>query len=302
MRRIWLHIGAPKTGTTALQHAFNDNRDALNEAGLSYITPGRKSSANPVAVALNRGRTDEIRAFADELSEKIEATTNDCLISSELFFARPPDLIAKALPALSPENTTILVWLKRQDLYLESKYLQRAKNARFDGTIWDYIERFDGSGADYEESLAGWTDAGFKIEARISDRPILDDALDVLGLNGRIDLPQTPPVNSSPSQLRLDLLQAAADAGHPNPRRLQRSLPPDTGPKARILSNAERKTLLAGYAASNERMRQRFFPDRDALFDTSDLDLPDPPNEAALSDRQIQEISQLLRTFRETLG
>ncbi len=38
-KRILLHIGLPKTGTTALQQFFVDNREAFAENGLSYYEP-----------------------------------------------------------------------------------------------------------------------------------------------------------------------------------------------------------------------------------------------------------------------
>lgn len=302
MVRLFLHIGAPKTGTTALQHTFNDNRSALAEAGLTYVTPGKRSSANQVAIALNRKRTDQIAEQAEELTRKVEEAPGDVLISSEMFFARSPEFLRPGLPMISPETTTLLVWLKRQDLYIESKYLQRAKNGRFVGDIWRYLERFEGSGADYEETLRPWIDAGYPIEARLSERHIVDDALEVLGLAGKVDLSAAPRENSSPSRLRLDLLQIAAAVGHPNPRRLQRSLPPDTAPKARILTNAERRDLLARFAASNEAIRARFFPERATLFDTSDLEDTEPPEDPPLSEAQRDEIARVFKAFRDTLG
>ena len=47
---VTLHIGLPKTGTTALQHALAGNAASLASAGVAYpVADGRKDHSGEVA-------------------------------------------------------------------------------------------------------------------------------------------------------------------------------------------------------------------------------------------------------------
>ena len=167
---IWLHIGTTKTGTTALQHHLSSNRDALAEQGLTYVSPAGKTSSNSLAVAMNKNRADALQELRADLSGQIAGRkTKDAILSSEMLFGIAPDRLVDAIPALAGEPLSVLVYLRRQDRYLESNYLQKLKNGRFRGSIHEHIARFKGSGANYWETLKPWRDHTSAATARVTE-------------------------------------------------------------------------------------------------------------------------------------
>lgn len=301
VQEIWLHIGTAKSGTTALQHYCNENATALEDAGLLYVTAKGHSSVNKLAIAINKYRTEQLREISEHVTHAIRTSdAGKALISSEMLFGMTPSSILEALPVLADYPLNLLVYFRRQDRYIESKYLQKMKNGRFRGTIWDYIKKFDGSGSDYYAELQPWFNLECDIHPRICERDSLirgstvTDALSVMGFYDLTQMvPETRIENTSPSLGRIQLLQALADAGHPKIRQLQRALPPDQGGKARVLTRAERLDYLSKYLQSNEALRQSFFPALPQLFATDDLkDGPDQLS-TGYSSEQITEIRQM---------
>jgi len=58
---LYIHIGAPKTGTTSLQHYLRRNQDNLARQGVLYPSGGRDKSAHkPIGAAVFPGRSDRL--------------------------------------------------------------------------------------------------------------------------------------------------------------------------------------------------------------------------------------------------
>lgn len=312
--RVWLHIGAPKSGTSALQRYLNDNAEAVARDGLTYVTPKGKKSANDLAVAINRGR-DSLGPLGADLSAGIEgAGTGQAIISSEMFYGVAPDAILGAVPALAGRDLRVVVYLRRQDRYLESKYIQKSKNGRFKGDMNRYLKKFGGSGADYADELAAWeATPGVTVVPRICEPARLTGGSTVSDMLALAGLPAPDPEaaaaareNASPSAVRLELMRLMAEAGGFDVKKIQRNLasahPPAPGAKARIFGRAERLAVLDRYAPGNETLRARYFPDQAHLFDMSDLDdAPEAPD-AAFTEEQRTEIRLLLETIAARMG
>ncbi len=311
---VWLHIGTPKSGTSSLQKYFDRHKDILSKQGLAYLCPEGRSSANDLAVAWNRNRTDQIAAQAGALNREIETRPEGrALISSEMFYVLDPDDILSMLPALTERPLKVLVYLRRQDRYIEAKFLQKSKNARFKGSIHDFIEKFDGSGSDFTGQLAPWQARGddCTLVPRVLERDrlvggdVVKDALAQIGLGGAPE-PDAADVNVTPGLHRVQLLQAASRANLVPARRLQRLMsvhyPPDPSDRGPILDQAERKAFLARYEAGNEALRAQYFADWPTLFDMSDLDQPDPPaGVPPFTEAQLHEITGMLKVMKQLI-
>ena len=61
--RLILHIGTPKTGTSAVQRFLCANRQRLAESDVHYATPHDSGQANAVANALGTGDSRAVNAF-----------------------------------------------------------------------------------------------------------------------------------------------------------------------------------------------------------------------------------------------
>lgn len=107
-----IHIGAPKCGSTALQSAFHQNRDALRSAGVTYIGESSHwiSAAKAVTEVSDRlsRKTPLISEWKRLVKEVSSVTSGTALISSEWFAAASEasvqrivnDLDAKRLQAV----------------------------------------------------------------------------------------------------------------------------------------------------------------------------------------------------------
>lgn len=135
MRRLFLHVGLPKCATTTVQNYLAAERAALSAAGLHYdFPPGldRPHEGNGVllANAVLARRPDEAAA---QLAFHLSQGSGDVLISSEVFSALfqtrgMTDLVQSARNAgYAPR---VIIYLRRQDLWVESDYKQQIKGGR----------------------------------------------------------------------------------------------------------------------------------------------------------------------------
>lgn len=87
-RRIFLHIGPPKTGTSFLQQAWWQHRKDMAERGLLYPGTSRGEQFQACAVAVQKKsvveqmRPDALRAW-DRLTRRVAKWDGDALLSSE---------------------------------------------------------------------------------------------------------------------------------------------------------------------------------------------------------------------------
>lgn len=127
MKTIYLHIGTPKTGTSALQKFFLDNRIELKNRGISYpkhaLGEYDISSGNGQEI-INIGLKDGVekaRAYLDKLVGKSDSES--VLISTEAFYNHP-DLVRQIVP-----SAKIIVYFRNQLDLVESSYNQAVKRA-----------------------------------------------------------------------------------------------------------------------------------------------------------------------------
>ncbi len=156
---LWLHIGAPKTGTTALQVALEANTGSLLEAGWLYTKAGRFGPAHhrlPSAVRVWRDRDLRSRPCFDQLRTEIERTgAPRIFVSSENFFL---DIDVEALARhLEPFDVHVLAYIRGQENWLRSYFAQFVKHERYrfyDAEHDDnYVLNWLGELADYFDRL-----------------------------------------------------------------------------------------------------------------------------------------------------
>ena len=132
---LFLHIGPHKTGTTSIQTAFADNATALRRRGVLYpkcnwsypaqhrLAFSMKGKTNPAD-----GSTPDFTTELDALCRALEKSSLPrALVSSEEFFASPPERIKALKDALPVVRTTILAYPRRPDTFLISCHNQKTK-------------------------------------------------------------------------------------------------------------------------------------------------------------------------------
>ena len=143
--KITIHIGLEKTGTTTIQGFLNRKREELLDQGVLFpVAPGKSNQTLLAAAAM--AETVNIRAralktlgpdFAADLARKLKAEIDEAqptrlLFSNEHCSSRlhTVEEVQRLKDFLSQfgDETTILVYLRRQDEFLLSTYSTSVKS------------------------------------------------------------------------------------------------------------------------------------------------------------------------------
>ncbi len=182
MRKIILHIGSPKTGTTSIQKFLHLNYETLAELDRTiYPMTGRKDSDNIIryshnlllpSITAHKGNTQALLASINK--EAIEQ--KQIIISAELFFSklfRPA--VQRSLKTIKntfrSDEVKILIYLRRWDLYLESVYNQAVKQWLTNVSIDKYIEQ--------REKAIGWHPADYLRYIAVLENIFGKDAIEI---------------------------------------------------------------------------------------------------------------------------
>ena len=204
-RRLTLHIGSHKTGTTSLQWTFLANREVLQSRGLSFVTGGSQPNLHafvglgPTRCLIPDGfRLRDHEALAAALAA---APGPEVFASSEnLSFFFQAEAIAELAALVRPHfsQIRILCYLRRQDRHAVSHHQEGAKPARAPaGELWGHATVALPAAhprhalyLDYDRRIGHWADAFGEeaLIARVFDRSSLKDgdlvadALQALGI------------------------------------------------------------------------------------------------------------------------
>ena len=121
-RVVYLHVGAPKTGTTYLQDRLGANSESLAEHGISFPRGplGRDPGHTHFRAALDLlgedwgGPSGHAEGYWDALMRKVRRSRGTVIISHEILSAAPRDKIAKAMADL--EGSDVHVVFSARDL------------------------------------------------------------------------------------------------------------------------------------------------------------------------------------------
>ncbi len=314
MRKLWIHIGTPKTGSTALQRYARARQPYLASKGVDFLVRGRRGSYNDLAVHLRREKRRAAAEVGADIRRRIaESEAKTFVLTSEMFTGGDPALLREALALEEPFETRIVGYFRRQDRYLESAYKQKMKTGKVQPGFQNYIDKFGTAGGEYDRIVKGWIDGWpealflfrrFEPQA-LARGDVVHDFMGLLGLD--IEADGKPPsdeiANPTPSIDLLDLMQLVARMPNVDARKVFRAMPVGELPRfhGRAMNNASARALLARFEDGNEALRRRFFPDDPQLFATDDLDGPDETIATpAFSDDQRRIIQALLTAVAET--
>ncbi|GGK58228.1 hypothetical protein [Amphritea balenae] len=167
--KVYVHLGMPKTGTSALQSLLYHNRNKLKKCGFYYPDFGQKQhypfvralseEAGSPSVFPGGGDQLSVSGFVKKIKRDIKKfKIHTVILSSEFFFdyaGLTPDrddrAIGQALPFFKNVaqiinnnfhdfDVQIVTWLRRQDDWLMSMYNNVVKAHNFRNTF-DHFER-----------------------------------------------------------------------------------------------------------------------------------------------------------------
>jgi hypothetical protein len=129
--QLLLHIGPHKTGSTALQHAFHDNRDRLLAQGVHVAGP--RTQPMTAAMVASTGsvlptRTEEARSSWDRLVEEVEQSGADRTVLSSEFFCEADAEHATGILERLGAGTRVVITLRPLARILASQWQQFVQN------------------------------------------------------------------------------------------------------------------------------------------------------------------------------
>lgn len=127
-KSVFIHIGPPKTGTSAIQYSLHQNREYLQSEGIDYpnheLGPNGVSSGNMTSIlSMNiEGKWNVCEQKVKDLLSEFEASNFNCLLlSSEYFFYLAKE-IAEEIP-----QAKFIAYLRCPLETFESSYNQSVK-------------------------------------------------------------------------------------------------------------------------------------------------------------------------------
>lgn len=292
--KVYLHIGWPKTGTSALQSHINTNRQWLETRGVSVPLAGYASAhghaflfsrhdteeASP-EMALFLKETGELNRLRDELLNCQQRGQRSALLSWEAFALSDAPLIGLLAEALAGFEIEVLAYLRNQSDLYQSLKIQSVET--LPGTGRDLLQR-DGSSTpslpwfiDYHKVLSRWREQlpnHAVIRTRLYHRDLLKsrgvvtDFLEWVGVPVDASFCYLSNATNPSLDATSAMLLALIDSVGMNRRsrtRLSRALASacadvHAGPKG-FLDSADSRRIQERYRTSNERLLAEFPPE-----------------------------------------
>lgn len=307
MRKIILHAGRHKTGTTTLQNFLHANTDLLSQYGYIYPRYGLiRNGHHVIGAEMTRANIKNLAGRAEEvladhramLEQAISDDSSVVVISSEAFQNCSPDLVKEFFVDFDIE---VVFYLREPTGYLISSYAQKVQATRCTDSIEEYFDSIFRQ--HYGEFVDNWHRVfGNKLRLRIYDRRDLirqdivhDFMTGVLEIHEQHVDEHYTATNANPT-LTQSLLayKIAINQCAPLPKEHERMLfnklgalaTRDKSGKIRV-SQAIVDRMCARFDASNKAIAQQFF-NREYLFAPFNADLIGEPPEIA--SHQFSEI------------
>lgn len=154
MKVLYLHVGMPKTGTTALQSFLAKNMERLYEDGIWYpeLTASSRAVKKQKVFTSNadflprfkenfEDMSEEAREFFDNTCKKLQNSDKDILLSCEMGVWKT-DIVCKNFMARG-FDVKVIVFLRRQDLWFESVWNHYVKGHACTERCFDFIQGQD---------------------------------------------------------------------------------------------------------------------------------------------------------------
>lgn len=217
-RTIYIHVGAGKTGTSAIQSFLLLNQNRLMQSGLSVPAIGSEGGKAYLA----HHRLSGAGRFADSdpfpmWREISRIDTSRVLVSSEIFHSRISnkdgiEFFEAVKEILASWEIRIVFYIRRQDQWLESAYEQWIKTGelRTGESIDQFADRYRKSLVQQVRSFCDIFGKDFVIvrpyqRSQLKNADIIEDFFDVIGLN--IDQTFEWPVGNPNPSLPAELLE-----------------------------------------------------------------------------------------------
>ncbi|WP_279167523.1 hypothetical protein [Pseudoalteromonas distincta] len=283
-KKLYIHIGTGKTGTTAIQDFMLINQDNLESNGILYCKTGRTGN-NHHLLCQNFKRTDKVtqNTILNNLillnQEILESACHKFIISSEYFPGLTLEEI-KSFCSMFDVAVIPLVYLRRQDEYIESWYAQVVKAYHVNYSVYELKdELYRANILNYLELIENWEKASECVIVRVYEKEsfykgnIFDDFLFALDIN--FDSEYTLPTRKSNLSIlrnQIQLKKALASISTETEQRiLSQPISIDNFDEKYFMSPSSRESILDEFRPMNEQIAKKYLG-RKALFINEKVD------------------------------
>jgi hypothetical protein len=151
-KRLFLHIGAMKSGTTYLQALCADNRDRLEAAGVRYVRGTFERGVTADGILRTGRKPAMIDGMCQRLRQGTQGWEGDLFLSMELLGRRPPPAQRSLGKAADAEEVHVIVSGRDLARVIPSRWLTAVRNGRT--WAWPEYVRSD-CAANPDETPAG---------------------------------------------------------------------------------------------------------------------------------------------------
>ncbi len=314
MKQLFLHIGLYKTGSTTLQAFFQKNRNTLRNYGYLYPLTGSSSrfhGHHNLAWLLRKTKNaDPTLGTWQELHKEIETANLDkIVISSENFDSNNSKYINSLKSELKSYEVKIIVYVRRQDLRLESLYNQEIKQGLYSGDVFSFLSQ-KREGSDYYKRLEPWKQI-FGIDNLIV-RPlektqipnICHDLLKIIGITDFNNFSEIKNQNIKLGRKVLEVLKLVNKIYENNPQKREKYSKVIANftkeywsdyRSYRLLSYSDSLKILEWYKQSNIDLAKEYLARQDGVLFYEELK-PYENNNFTIEDLSKEELLTLILT------
>jgi hypothetical protein len=282
MYTLFVHIGTHKTGSTAIQKALKDSAKRLARENIVWI-PFLPFPDNVKYISdFDDAAVRSCREFLLREVEQSGADQNARLVMSDEDFSGNPltgylnsSVTARMLRSITEGiDTRIIVYVRRQDSFLESLYTQRMYRGE-DGSFSEFMTRIEGASYDWYRLVDQFAQQFGRDHTivRPYDRKALPESNSLVhafaDLIGSASLKEAGPqfgVNAGYTQKAAEIAEKCNPHLSQKERRKLRFILQSTQPKRPLeeytyLDAPTRSRILNDYAESNARLAQDYLGD-----------------------------------------
>jgi glycosyltransferase involved in cell wall biosynthesis/spore maturation protein CgeB len=329
--RLILHIGSTKTGSTSLQNFLHSNRESLLAEGVLFPNAGfRVLDDDRVPSSGHSNLFYQQGAFDDLVDEIRENTSDTVLLSTEIISlivsghaAQYTEKLKEILGLFS--EIQVVVYLRRQDHWAESQYLDSVTNIWEPVTLGidEYVSTQKSLELDYKlflskvKEVTACNDILVRLYGEVGfGKGIIPDFMESLSITNYTDWKPAPDSKSNFSYGDHVFKQALLLNRLPFPSKkyaefMTRWLPSRATRHSKVLrlSLDSRNRLLKKYDLSNSFVARTYLNRADGvLFDSGvqssadGLDLPTAPASLALAEGAVDAIAAIMLDSQKELG
>lgn len=310
VQKLFLHIGASKTGSSAVQQFLRNNYEYFSRNGtlIPDAQLGVEARVTGEQVfAFQRYITENDSNWLSAKLDVIKNTSaNKVIMSAENLSNLGNHSAFQAM--FDDFDTEVILYIRRQDELLTSSWQQWHSKVDSDFNAWlikalKSVGHWDRVISDWE-SVVG---AG-KVQVRIFDRAdmvdgdLISDFLHCVGISKSEELnTDLGNVNPSYSDLIVSLIAGNRSIFEgPHDNQFYRVVGQLTGQtyiekkKVSLISRELRESIVAHYDAINRKVCMSYFPNRPRLFQHINHDKYQYLSEEELTRRQLQFITHLV--------